>query len=344
MWRDYLPASFKDRAPREDRGKLLLDGASLFSNVSALAGEIVARQAAERFTDLVDAASGRGQLRAMNRQGVDVAYLFPTYGLYVPYVEGMDFDFAEALASAYNRWLYDYCGADRRRLRGVGLISRHDPATMPKQLEEVLELGWSAVILRPNPVQGRTLGHPAYEPFWSACEANGVAVALHEGTQARVQTVGSDRFRTRFAQHACSHPMEQMLAFLSLLEAGVFARRPRLKVGFLEAGASWLPSFLWRLDELSYPHMKEEVIDQVQQRPSVYFKRQCWISFEHSEPGMELTVATVGAERLLFATDYPHPDHSDDIVEADHEASAQTPSPRVLSENALRFFEDVPAA
>lgn len=309
LWRRYLPPSLRERGPRQQAGELTLDGRPVFGHISRLARELVGQQAHARLAHLEAASEPRGQLRAMDAQGVDIAYLFPTFALYLAYVDDADPRLCSAVAQAYNAWLFDYCAQDPRRLKGVGLISRHDPSLMMAELEKVLDRGWRTVVIRPNPIGGRSLGDPAYQPFWAACEASSVAVAIHEGTQARVTTAGAERFHTRFAQHACSHPFEQMMAFLALLESGVFQRHPRLRVAFLEAGASWLPYWLWRLDELSWPHMRMEVAGAVVHPPSTYFRRQCWISFDAGEPGLDLVVRAVGADRLLYGSDYPHPDH-----------------------------------
>ena len=342
MWREYLPAELRARAPVQRGDELLFDGRSPFGNISALARRIVGAQAAARLDDLVSASHPGGQLRAMDRQGIDVAYLYPTYALYFAYVDGADPVLSAAIATAYNAWLHDYCHADPRRLQGVGLICRHDPRAMLAELDRIAAFGWRAVVMRPNPIAGRTLGDAAYEPFWTACEQRSIAVTFHEGTQARLPTAGADRFSTRFAQHACSHPMEQMMAFLSLLDAGVFQRHPALRVAFLEAGASWLPSWLWRLDELSYPHMKEEVAGNVERLPSAYFRRQCWISFEPSEPGLDVVIQRVGLDRLLFGSDYPHPDHGAqaiiDQLAGNQAASADELRRAVLLDNPQRLF------
>jgi uncharacterized protein len=346
LWQARLPRHLMERAPREQDGVILFEGRDLFENVSPQARAIVTRQATARHADLFAASHGHGQLDSMDRQQIDVAYLYPTYALYVAYVEGTDPELSSALVAAYNDWLFDYCSADPQRLRGVGMIDRNAPDEMLRELERVRARGWRAVVLRPNPVGGRTLGHPSHEPFWTACAEHGVAVALHEGTQARVATVGADRFTTRFAQHACSHPMEQMLGFLSLLESGVLERHPSLRFGLLESGAGWLAPFLWRLDRLSYPHMREEVALHVRELPSSYFRRQCWISFEPGEPGLELAQAAVGGERFLYGSDYPHPDHETSPIRPQ---LAATPGSAALfdvavGENACRFYEAPPVS
>jgi uncharacterized protein len=106
------------------------------------------------------------------------------------------------------------------------------------QLHRVVDFSWKAVFLRPNPVKRRLLSDSAYEPFWTECEQHKIAVGIHERTHSRLPTTSTQSFNTRFATHACSHPMEQMMALLALIEGGVLERHPQLKVAFLESGCS----------------------------------------------------------------------------------------------------------
>jgi predicted TIM-barrel fold metal-dependent hydrolase len=336
MWREHLPAAFRDGAPvlvdraaneplRERLARLgprgleplppvpMLDGELLQRGFSERAQREIARLTFARAAQLEAATRGEGQLAAMDADGVDVAFLIPTYAQYLLAVDGMEPARAAAFAHAYNSWLHAYCAHDPARLRGVGAVSRHDPGAMQAELERIAGFGWRAVVLRPNVVAGRRLADPAHEPFWAACAARGLAVAFHEGSHARVPTAGAERFATRFAQHACSHPLEMMMALLDLIEGGVLERHPTLRVGFLEAGCGWLPSWLWRLDE-EYAQLAGEVADHVRMAPSAYFRRQGWIALEPGEPELPRVIDAIGRERVLFGTDAPHLDHDADLV------------------------------
>jgi predicted TIM-barrel fold metal-dependent hydrolase len=269
-----------------------------------------------------------------------MAFLYPTAGAWLFAVDSMDTDLAAALVRAYNRWLHEFCSHDPGFLRPVGAVCRHDPAEMVAELHRFAGLGWRAVYLRPNPIRGRVLSDPAYEQLWSACERLDVAVSIHEGTHARVPTAGADRFNTRFAMHACSHPLEQMMALLALIEGGVLERHPGLRVGFLEAGCGWLPYWLWRLDE-EYEQLGWEVKRNVKQKPSAYFRRQCFVSVEPSEPYLDRIVDLLGEDSLLFGSDYPHMDHGPGALGDLIQKNAMLP-PRVMRkmlwDNPRRFY------
>jgi len=76
----------------------------------------------------------------------------------------------------------------------------------------------------------------------------------------------------------------------------------------LEANGGWLVPWLERLDH----HCRKfqwEVTD-LSLLPSEYFRRQCWISFDPDEAMLKTTAESplVGADRIIWASDYPHPD------------------------------------
>ena len=289
----------------------------------------------------IKGAGPDSHVQAMKAMGTDITFLYPTVGLWMFGVDSMDGKLAGALTRAYNNWLREFCSYDTQVLRGVGAINLHEPAEMVPELHRIAEFGWKAVFLRPNLVKGRSLSDPAYEPFWTECERLGIAISLHEGTHSRLPTTGYDRFESRFAMHACSHPMEHMMALLSLIEGGVLERHPKLRVAFLESGCGWLPYWLWRLDEAEYQHLAWEVKDNVKMKPSEYFRRQCFIAVEPSEPYLDRIIDFLGEDNIILGSDYPHIDHDPEILNEAVEWSDRL-SPRVVKkilwDNPCRYY------
>jgi len=310
LWSRYLEPEFSNHCVQG----LELDGEPIYHKIS---GDLRARgpqfqksnYAAYGITGY-DAAS---VAKAIKLLGSELAFLYPTIGGWLFAVDSMDAALAGALVRAYNNWLFDFCGYDLHVLRGVGAINRHAPEEMVPELRRIAGFGWRAVALRPNPIKGRLLSDPAYEPFWSECEALDIAVGIHEGTHARVPSAGADRFDTRFAMHACSHPMEQMMALLALIESGVLERHPRLRVAFLEAGGGWIPYWLWRLDR-EYSDLEWEVRGNVTMKPSDYFRRQCFVSIEPTESYLRPLMDFIGADNILIGSDFPHMDHDPNVM------------------------------
>jgi predicted TIM-barrel fold metal-dependent hydrolase len=199
------------------------------------------------------------------------------------------------------------------------------------------------VLARPNHLYGRNLGDRAYDVLYDALETTGLVLAVHEGLGVRGPTIGSERFGGFTLRHLCSHPMEQMAALASLMVDGALERHPGLRVAFLESGTGWLPYWLTRLDQ-HRTWMRESECAGLSLAPSEYFARQCVISSDPEDELVGGTVSCVGADHVLWASDFPHPDAVfpnavDEFLEA-AEASGLGGSnlDTVLWDAALRFY------
>lgn len=312
MWDKYLEPKFREFAPSVD---MKIKGEVITKKISLQVEQEGNRQMMKAHPNAyLNHYNPESHVQAMVQMGVDIAFLYPTYGLWVFAIDSLPADVIGGFTSAYNTWLHeDFCSYDPHRLKGVGAMNQHNPEEMVKEIHRIAKWGWKAVFLRPNPIKRRILSDPAYENFWTTCEALDIAVGIHEGTHSRLETTGIDRFNSHFALHACSHPMEHMMALLALIEGGVLERHPKLRVGLLESGCGWLPYWLWRLDE-EYKNSYWEVQDRVKLLPSEYFRRQCYIAVEPSEPYLPKIIEYIGSDNLIFGSDYPHMDHQPDSV------------------------------
>jgi predicted TIM-barrel fold metal-dependent hydrolase len=350
MWQRFIDPAFRDRAPglvqTPDGRARLVSGGRFSPRDDAISAAMLARFGADTRKRLpayhAAGYSAESQVQALDAGGVAISFLYPTQGLYVASVDDLDPALGIAICRAYNDWLLEFCAHAPERLRPVGmLVALHDPRAAVDEARRLADRGVRAIFVRPNPVHGRTLGDPAYEPLWAECEQRGLAVGIHEGVGAHLPTIGGDRFRTFFATHTASHPMEQMLAMLALVERGVFERHPRLRVAFLESGCGWLPYWMWRMDEHWEKTRGVEGEPDIPLPPSEYIRRQCWISCEPDEPGLPELVRVIGEDRVLFASDYPHPDHEwPKTVET--MLAVDLPEPlrrKILHDNAAAFYD-----
>ncbi len=241
-------------------------------------------------------------------EGIDVAVMFPSRGLSVLTRPDLDPRFADAIARAYNDWMFDFCKMDTRRLLGAGMLSVYDIKDAVAETHRVIdELGFRAVFLRSNIVNGKTWHDPYYEPLWDTLEALDIPVGFHEATGSRSRQTG-DWFDPNFGlRRIYAQPFEQMLGLGSFLAGGVLEHHRRLKVAFLEANCSWVPWLVWRMDELH--ELEGDVfMPSLTMAPSEYFKRQCVVSVEPDEIPARHMIDDFGSDQLVFSTDYPHGD------------------------------------
>jgi len=262
------------------------------------------RRVADQLEHGFDAPS---YLRAMDVEGIDVCVLYPSVGLFAPFQPELDAAASARACRAYTEWIADYCGTAPTRLFGVGIAPLIDPSLAAAEVRHAASAGLVGVLVRPNFLYGRNLGGRAYDPLYVALEETGLVLAVHEGLGLRGPTIGSDRFTSFGERHACSHPMEQMAAMASLILGGAMERHPAMRVAFLESGTGWLPYWLARLDGHA-EWMAQAECAELRLRPSEYFARQCVISTDPDDPLAAWVASRVGADHVMWASDFPHPD------------------------------------
>jgi predicted TIM-barrel fold metal-dependent hydrolase len=124
-----------------------------------------------------------------------------------------------------------------------------------------------------------------------------------------------------------------------LLMGGVCERFPRLRILVLESGGGWVPSLLERMDEQveAFPLEKRWLT----MMPSEYFKRQCYVSFEPDEWNLAPCAEFLGADRIIWASDYPHPEYHPGLLNELRERLEPLPPgsrDRILGRNAVDAY------
>src|SRR5438552_17640546 len=191
------------------------------------------------------AGTAKAWLEALDRGGVESAVLYPTAGLGIGWLR--EPDFAVALCRAYNDFFHHEFTAKSPRLKGVALLPLQDPAEAVAELRRARELGFVGAML---PAVGlrKPLGHGDFWPIYAEAERLGLMVGVH-ATVGGPHFFAADLFDRFVEVHTLSHPFAQMIQMTSLAFQGVFEAFPRLKVAFLEAGCTWVPYWLGRMDE-----------------------------------------------------------------------------------------------
>src|SRR5262249_56994667 len=131
------------------------------------------------------------ELGARDGEEMDVGGLYEGGGRDVLSVPAMDPEFAAALARAYNNWLYEFCQLDTSKLLGAGMISVFDIENAISEAQRcVQQLGFRAIFLRANVVNGHNWQEPYYDPLWSALEDLNVALGFHESNTSAASQLG----------------------------------------------------------------------------------------------------------------------------------------------------------
>ncbi len=244
-------------------------------------------------------------IKGMDIEGVDIAVLFPSAGLNFIARPDLDPLLSNAIARAYNDWLYDFCSHSPDRLKPACMLPVHDVNLACQELvRAVRELGAVGAYVRPNPLPGKYWHSKHWDPLFSLLEELDVPFCFHEGTGSHLAAVEQRFGSNRFMRHVASHPTEMQLALIAMMIGGVFEFHPKLNVAFLEAQSWWVPGVLDRMTwDLQHhrahvPFLKMSFLE--------YWQRNCYSSIEGTERDVGAVVDLVGADHLCVTTDFPH--------------------------------------
>ncbi len=354
LWQRYIDPEFKDMAPEGLTSENVRDLRIVITGLEPPPDDRRTPQLGKNFQRnqaLYEDHALRGwtadcQLEAMDVEGIDVAVLFPSRGLSVLTHPQTPPRLAAAIARAYNDWLFDFCRLDTHRLLGAGMISVFDiEDTVRETRRAVQELGFKAVFVRSNIVNGHPWHDRYYEPLWQTLEELEVPLAFHEATGSRSRQA-ADVYNANFGlKRIYGQPFEQMLGLGSFCAGGVLERHPKLKIAFLEANCSWAPWLIWRMDE-DFELEGDVFMPGLPKRPSEYFKRQCVISVEPDETPARYVIEEFGPDQLVYSTDYPHGDSrypraTETFLDLPLSDEAKR---KILWDNCARFYSvEVPA-
>ncbi len=228
-----------------------------------------------------------------------------------------DGDFAYGLARAHNRAMVDFCAVDRRLLT-VGYVPLADFARARTMAAEAVAMGCQALLVPSACPATHSPSHVGLFPVWAVAEEAGLPIVFHVGGGGQLLSPryfdnglppvpdfhgGAENFRS-VDYMAIPHPPMQTLA--TMIFDGIFDRFPRLKVGVIEQGAIWLPSWMRQLEAAFEAFAKgEERLRKLALRPSEYVRRQVRVTPYPTEP-VGWIIEQTGPEVCLFSSDWPH--------------------------------------
>jgi predicted TIM-barrel fold metal-dependent hydrolase len=209
----------------------------------------------------------------------------------------------------YETWSFNY----ENRIFATPVISLPIVSKAIEELEWCLERGAKTVLIRPAPVPGfrgsRSFAFPEFDPFWQAVVDADILVSMHasDSGYARYQADWTgpqemlpfrpDAFRMLTQG---KRPIEDTMAALTC--HGLLTRFPTLRIAAIENGGDWVIPFLEHLEDV-YRKMPQAF----DENPVDAFKRNIYISPFH-EDRIDRLVEEIGADHVLFGSDYPHPE------------------------------------
>jgi len=212
----------------------------------------------------------RVRLEHMNREGIDHQVIYGSVML--AFSSLVDAELAAGLCRAYNDYIVEDCAGFSGRLHPVAVLPLQDPREAVREMRRCVDkLGMHGVSIAPNMPQPhpaapdsfpdvrvpKPISHPDFFPLFEEAQRLGIAIGVHGAPGVGLAAGNADYLDTFTLVHVFANRALQQMAIAKLIFDGVLEAFPRLRFGFLEAGAGWIPDFFHALHE----HWQKRVRD-----------------------------------------------------------------------------------
>ena len=246
------------------------------------------------------------RLEEQTTDGIVGEVMYPSLSMFtfaIPDPEVRDMAFRQ-----HNDWVLDYCSVDRNRLIGVGCLPLPDVERALVEIDRSAERGVRGFAIPAHVDPSLPYSDPAFDPFWARAQEYGVPLTMHIFTGQTLDgglpkhwgTPGGNLKGYTLAHTTAVNTM------IDIICGGVVERFPELKFVISEYETGWVAHTLQRLDHAAY-RTPWELADGLTMKPSEYFDRNFWVTFEDDQEGIA-TRHAIGVSNLLWGNDYPHHD------------------------------------
>lgn len=333
LWERYLEPQYRDRALRiakDENGldELVIGGQrskmarrGMPSTLAAMGRPDLAAMAKDPDVTYdnhapVNATDAKERLRLLDAEHIDAAVIYTTTGLLWE-AELDDVELSQAYTRAYNRWVCDWCSDGEGRLIPAAHLSLGDPLAAAGELERAVGDGARGGFVAPFTHSAKPLGHPDHDPVFAAAQDLDVPLAIHPTFEPQwtkgTRMGGWENVRELRLTASVQASDGVRHQFSTLFDYGVFDRFPALKILVLESGGGWIGYWLDRMDAVfSHTVIGDRV--PLKNPPSYYFMERCWISCDPDERTIPALAERYGVERFMWASDFPHADHTAEYI------------------------------
>ena len=267
------------------------------------------------------------RVRANDLLGFKAQLVFPT-SAFNQVIDAREPEVLVGGVRALNRGMASFCSVDSRMLGTAYLPLGQGPQMAMTLLNEAIAAGFRVVVVDTiAPEGGLSFTHPDYDPLWARIQDADLAVTLHVGVNGGQYNPVPASFYNNgrtIPPHSEGDAPRDALAYMSIqynaelfLSAmifdGVLERFPGLRIGVIELGASWIISWMKHLDQAHRAFRRLQDLSSVKMPPSDYVRRQIKVTpFAGEDVGWLL--ASGAEDLLMFSSDYPHHEGTDDPI------------------------------
>jgi predicted TIM-barrel fold metal-dependent hydrolase len=254
------------------------------------------------------------RIARLDEFGLEAVWLFPTLGVLYEELLKHDVGAVTLTFTAFNRWLDEDWGCNYRdRIFAAPYVSLCDTAWAISELEWALDRGARCVVMRPAAAftadGPRPVSDPAFDAFWARVQEAGITVVVHAGDSGYSSNgYAHDGFSAGFAGGGRWAPTIKSFAIeraaydflITLAFDKLFDRFPGVRVASVENGSEFLPDLFKKLRSTD-----RKMPGYFTEDPAESFRRGVWIN-PFWEDDVEEVVALMGANRVIFGSDWPH--------------------------------------
>ena len=279
------------------------------------------------------------RVKLMDQEGIDKSILYPTLGLDWP-GSAEDPEIAAAYCRVYNDWIVDFCNHHPQRLYPALILPWLDISESLKELKRTVTVAPRAVMTPSAASHNIPYGDAHWDPLWAEFQEQDIPVGLHVAASPGANGIGGILYPDLTTPNwwGFVNTTDTQLSFMSFFQGSVFDRFPKLKLVVLESGTLWMPYLLERMDE------KFEIIGfttEMKKSPSEYFQNQCWLSMDPDDEFGPIVIKLLGADKLVWAYDYPHSDSPLEPVKNLRQTLQDLPEAdqrKVMGENVIKLY------
>lgn len=363
FWTRHAPASYRDRVPHTETidgalhwvcdgvvlGKVSTGGSVILRDGSKTRGTAFMGYSVEEVHRGI--SDIRPRLDLMDQLGVYAQILYPSLAGFgnQRFVGVQDPELRLLCAQLFNDSAIDYQNESGGRLCPMALVPWWDPAASAAEVRRAAALGLKGVVMNSEPqLRGAPdLGEPAWNAMWEACSETGMSVNFHIGSSdENMGWFGSSPWPSqpndrKLAIGSAMMYLTNARTIANLIFSGVCERFPDVKFVSVESGIGWIPFFLEALDHQLF-ETSPEAMEHLSLTPSEYFRRQMYGCFWFERRSLAHTFEQLGAENVLFETDYPHPTclypDSCDVAATALEGVPADVIRKVMQDNAAKLY------
>lgn len=260
------------------------------------------------------ARNAAARLPHLDELGLDGSLMFPTLASLLEERMRDDPDLCHAAIHSLNQWIYDEWTFNHEdRIFATPVIALPIVEKAIEELEWVLERGARCILIRPAPAWGvrgpRSPGLEEFDPFWARVQEAGVFVGMHSSDSGYADLAGVWEGRGEFLPFQpnpfrslvmSNRPITDMMN--AMICHGAFSRFPDMRFGTIENGGTWVKPLVESLEAI-YKKMPQEF----DEHPVNTFRRNVYVN-PFWEDAIEGLIDIMTPDRLLFGSDYPHPE------------------------------------